>query len=247
MDRQSLAISILEEARDILSRRLIERVIDSREEILDDARGESYLGEIESLHEQIGARLAHVTQILTNLPPYSYDVAAPIYADDDWAPASPAQVDMAFAASSPAASEFVAAHWSPPSTSSPSASASSSSASRGGDAAARALAASSTPSGSTTAASIALMTVSARVQTGEMEAAGRLLATLFDLTPERSQRCAEHFAFGAAVNADFLAQVASLRQLLEAGQWNDVAKVLKTCFGLSHHESQRAVELLSGR
>lgn len=48
--------------------RLTERVLDSEESILDDARGESYMGEIDALYEQIGTPLVHLNQILSNLP-----------------------------------------------------------------------------------------------------------------------------------------------------------------------------------
>jgi hypothetical protein len=239
MDRQAFAISILEQARDILSRRLVERVIDARDEILEDARGESFLGEIEALHEQIGARLGHVSQILANLPPSTYDVAAPAFQeDDDWTPASPAHlgaataaaahVDMAIASGSPgaaseysAASEYIAANW-PSST-----------AGRPHESPLR-------------SAAITLLTVCARIQTGELDAASRLLAGLFDLTPARGERCAEFFADRAASYSDCLSRVSSLRQLLESGQRPSAAQVLQDCFGLSATECQRALDLLVG-
>ncbi len=68
MSQPQHAHRILSQAREILMQRLAERVIDNQEEILDDARGNSYLGEIEALYEQMGMKLSHLNQILSALP-----------------------------------------------------------------------------------------------------------------------------------------------------------------------------------
>lgn len=68
MNDRARALAILKEAREILIRRLTERVLDNPDEILDDARGDSYMGEIDALYDQIGTPLAHLNQILSNLP-----------------------------------------------------------------------------------------------------------------------------------------------------------------------------------
>jgi len=62
------ARQILEQARELLTERLSERVVDLAEEILEDARGDSFSSEIETIHEQIAARLQLVNQMLSNLP-----------------------------------------------------------------------------------------------------------------------------------------------------------------------------------
>jgi hypothetical protein len=69
MNERSLAISILQRARDALSERLSQRIVESQHEIEEDAAGGSYLSEIETIYDQIGARLAHLNAMLTNLPP----------------------------------------------------------------------------------------------------------------------------------------------------------------------------------
>lgn len=68
MDQRAEAIRILQQARDHLVARLLDRVISSEEEILDDAQGASYLSEIESVYEQVGARLHHVNTMLGSIP-----------------------------------------------------------------------------------------------------------------------------------------------------------------------------------
>jgi hypothetical protein len=69
MNERSLAISILQRARDALAGRLSQRIVESQREIEEDAAGGSYLSEIEAIYDQIGARLAHLNAMLTNLPP----------------------------------------------------------------------------------------------------------------------------------------------------------------------------------
>jgi hypothetical protein len=66
-DRQR-AHEILKEAKEALTLRLTELVLESGEEILADARGESYMNEIETLYEQVGMKLGHVSQMLSNVP-----------------------------------------------------------------------------------------------------------------------------------------------------------------------------------
>lgn len=68
MSNAPQAHKILSQAREILLERLAERIVENREEILDDARGNSYLGEIEALYEQMGMKLSHLNQILGVLP-----------------------------------------------------------------------------------------------------------------------------------------------------------------------------------
>lgn len=76
MNDRSLAISILQKARDALSERLTQRIIESRHDIEADAAGETYLSEIETLYDQLGGRLAHLNAMLSNLPPAAPTPAA---------------------------------------------------------------------------------------------------------------------------------------------------------------------------
>ncbi len=87
MNPRSEAIQILQQARDLLTERLTQRVCDSREQILEDAEGGSYLSEIEAIYEQMGGRLAHLNAMLSNLPaaeePASAETlqSAPVFTD----------------------------------------------------------------------------------------------------------------------------------------------------------------------
>ncbi|HEX7892744.1 MAG TPA: hypothetical protein VF447_01045, partial [Terriglobales bacterium] len=68
MTNRMRAAEILREARAILAERLTEQVLEQGDDLLADARGDSYMNEIESLYEQVGHKLSHVSQMLSNLP-----------------------------------------------------------------------------------------------------------------------------------------------------------------------------------
>lgn len=68
MDNRKHALSILEQARDLLANRLIENVVESGDSILEDAEGDSYMGEIDSLQDRIGGRLNNINAMIANMP-----------------------------------------------------------------------------------------------------------------------------------------------------------------------------------
>lgn len=67
MNDRDEAIDVLKQARDTLARQLMDRVLESQAEILDEANGFSYGGQIESIFEHFGARLANVNSMLSQL------------------------------------------------------------------------------------------------------------------------------------------------------------------------------------
>jgi len=68
MDQRDYALSILKQARDLLSDRLIESIAESADGILEDAEGCSYMGEIEVIQEKIGGRLNQINMLIANFP-----------------------------------------------------------------------------------------------------------------------------------------------------------------------------------
>jgi hypothetical protein len=98
MNERSVAITILERARELLGQRLAQRVVDSQQEIEADAEGNSYLSEIETIYDELGARLAHVNAMLANMPASSGPSAADITASEiiyaDLATSNPIRVDL---------------------------------------------------------------------------------------------------------------------------------------------------------
>ena len=68
MNQRNQAIETLKQARDSLAEQLTERILECREEILDDAAGDSFMGEIEQIYEKFGNRLSHLSSLISSLP-----------------------------------------------------------------------------------------------------------------------------------------------------------------------------------
>src|SRR5688572_29461970 len=68
MSERTRALEVLQQARETLSARLTELVLEQADDILADARGDSYMNEIDSLYDQVGIKLAHISQMISNLP-----------------------------------------------------------------------------------------------------------------------------------------------------------------------------------
>lgn len=77
MNDRNQAIEILKEARDLLADELTQSVLDLREEILDDASGESYMSDIETLYDKYGNRLGHLSTLISSLPAQSEEPIEP--------------------------------------------------------------------------------------------------------------------------------------------------------------------------
>jgi hypothetical protein len=217
MNNRARAISVLQQARDVLANRLSERILEARQEIIDDAEGTSYLSEIEAIYDQLGGRLAHVTTMLSNLPPSEdaggVEVASgePIYSDV--ATAQPGHSDAAGALGPLALpSPAIAAEVSPPA-----------------------------------AAPITFQMFAAQIHTGDLEGAGRSLAALFDVDVARGRRCAEVFYQHLASNPDLPSKAMRLRVELIAGSVNGALMLLWECFGLTGVESLGVVQTLKAR
>lgn len=68
MNDRDKAIKILTQARDTLTEQLNERVLESADEIISDAEGETFLSEIEALFDKVGIKLHHIGIMLSQLP-----------------------------------------------------------------------------------------------------------------------------------------------------------------------------------
>ena len=173
MNERIKAIEVLREARRILGERLTEKVNEQAEEILADARGDSYMNEIDTVYEVVGLKLAHVSQMLSNLPqpeapPHSATAAAQHSPDDMFT------VD----AQAPRDSESVV-EYTIPALLGP-----------------RNVVTPALPAPKTTestkdrAATSALQAFAAQIQAGDLLAAGRTLAALFEIEETRAVACA---------------------------------------------------------
>jgi len=235
MNDRARAIELLKQARTILAERLAELVLEQGEELLADARGDSYMNEIESLYEQIGHKLSHVNQMLSNLPA---DVGAAVGGGPQTHTAATqhAAASTFTVATEPAPNADAVVHdttpvllgpvtISPPGLPAPKA-------------------ASSTTSRATTSA---LQAFAAQIQAGDLLAAGRTLALLFDVEEPRAVACAATFAQRVRKEAAFFRKVMELRSELYSADTQRALLLLLDCFGLSRGESAEILRTVQRR
>lgn len=226
-DRQR-ALEVLKEAREVLLERLAELVVEQKAEILADARGDSYMNEIESLYEQVGMKLAHLNQMLSHIPEqpatHSTTAAAEHDARDtftlatDPAPSADAIVEDTIPAL--AGPIFVATPALPPP--------------RGGSSRVR-------------PTQLSLQAFAAQIQSGNLLAAGRTIGALFELEEPRAIACAAVFAQRARSEAGFFRKALQLRSEIATKNDQQLFDHLFDCFGLSRGESCLVVETLRRR
>jgi hypothetical protein len=215
MSDRDVAVRLLCEARDILTARLVERVNEAGDNLLDDARGESYGGEIELLFEQIGNRLNQVNVMLSALP--SFSEASTIDAD------AAAGRDIPSAANS--RTQIVSAGANP------------------------AVATSSFELGFELAGAVASLSPEwdqfrRQILADDLDAAGRTLTNLLDVTPARGRQCVQRFTEAIAEDPQWPHRLASLSNALKHGSAHDSLVLLWDLFGLQGAESLLALHTL---
>jgi len=87
MTQRKQAIETLCRARDMLADRLTERIVELQDELLEEAVGLAPHGRISALHEELGMPLAHVTNMISNLP------AEPDLTDEEFSGRPPKEAD----------------------------------------------------------------------------------------------------------------------------------------------------------
>jgi hypothetical protein len=230
MTDRTRAIKVLQEARAVLAERLTEHVLEQAEDLLADARGDSYMNEIETLYEQVGLKLSHVSQMLSNLPveqpaAHTQTAAAQHMADDTFTVATEAapSADAIVEETMPALAGplFVATPALPaPKTIDP-------------------------PKDRATTS--ALQAFAAQIQAGDLLAAGRTLATLFELQQPRAIACAATFSQRVRYEAAYFRKVMELRGELFSSNPQRALILLLDCFGLSRGESAEILRNIQRR
>lgn len=230
MNERAKAIEVLHEARKILGERLTEKVLEQAEEILADARGESYMNDIDSVYEQVGLKLAHVSQMLSNLPapeaaPHSATAAAQHAPEDTFTmatePATSADAVVESAIPALMGPLYVAT----PALPAPKA----------------------TSSSKDRATHSALQAFAAQIQAGDLLAAGRTLAGLFELEESRAIACAATFAQRVRLESAFFRKVMELRSEVHSANPQRALLLLLDCFGLARGEAAEALRNLQRR
>ncbi|MEX0585737.1 MAG: hypothetical protein WD176_03785, partial [Pirellulales bacterium] len=199
MNDRALALSILREARDVLAQRLTERILEVRDELLDDAHGLVYAGEIDALYEQLAVRLNHVNVMLSNLPASAEEPGT-----------------LSLSANGEAASNSFELSVRPDSSCFQ---ADTSDAASGVEFLADTLADTLSTAHEATAlpAPITFEQFARQIASQEIEAAGRSLAVLFAVDITLGCRCATTFYTRYLESPDVVAQALRLRRELQSG------------------------------
>lgn len=230
MNDRAKAIAILQQARDILAERLTERILESRDAILEDAFGMSYGGEIDALQEQLGQRLNNVHLLLNNLPPADDPAPPP---DEEPMPQPPAiAYDAAevMPAAAPTSPHFLTTATG---TTLPVEQVM--------------LVAPGEAEQASSAAPVSFQAFVERIMANDVEGAGEVLAGLFDVSRERGRQCARRFQEQLAERPQILQKAMSLRAELAGGSVNGSLILLWECFGLQGIESLAALQSLRAR
>jgi hypothetical protein len=236
MTERTDAILILRQARDVLIARLTERVLESKEEILDDAQGGLFQGGIDEIYEQIVTRLSHVNSMLNLLPPEeptgSFDTH-PISSGD-------AHAGMAAATVMDTNDVAVHARSATPALPAPHA----------GQATAAGtdiVPVEITPLDGPPTEAASFRSFGTQIFTGDLDAAGESLAELFHIDPIRGRRCAEAFADQLARSPDVMTKAMSLRKEIATANFNSSLMLLYECFGLQGLEAIGVLQTLMSR
>lgn len=221
MNERALAISILQRARDELSQRLTERIVESQHEIEQDAAGGTYLSEIEAIYEQIGARLAHLNAMLTNLPPQ--EPVAEVGAASDPAASEIVYADLAAAQSLPL--DVEAAPPAPLGLPAPPAS--------------------EKPAREPLVEMFANIVI--HTQSADWAAATRLIAELFDIKPSQARRGARAFARQMDEFPELALRIEELGAALAETNDYAAATLLADCFEFQAIDALALVRQLKRR
>jgi hypothetical protein len=93
----------------------------------------------------------------------------------------------------------------------------------------------------------ALQAFAAQIQAGDLLAAGRTLAALFDVEEPRAIACASTFAQRVRSEAAFFRKVMELRSELHSASTQRALLLLLDCFGLSRGESAEILRNMQRR
>jgi len=221
MNDRKRAIDILQQARELLAGRLTERVLDAGQEILDDAAGLTYLSEIGTIYDELGARLTHVNQLLAALPAEDESPAAPAavhYVDgyrdlDHWTRSATMHADDAVAPPNEPHSSDTLALPAPPGAA---------------------------PSQLPSPASWRKLT--GQVDRCEFAAAEQTLVELLQLKRARARQCLAVFMAAQAHDASAAQRLTGLAEQVRSGRIHEALDLLRECFGLQGVESLLAVQ-----
>jgi hypothetical protein len=228
MDKRKRALAILNQARELLANRLIENLIEAGDSILDDAEGSSYMDEIETLHQKVGARLSKINIMFTNL-----SQSAPEDSDSE---ASDSEAsDSESNDSETSDSEASASEASTPGDAQP------------GTVAEEIPLLAAGPEQTNAPKPINFALFGRQIADNDMDGAGRTMATLLDVDQKLGLHCATSFRDRLQEDSTTLQKAISLRAKLLAGEHVESLTILWDCFRLQGAPAVLALETLRTR
>jgi hypothetical protein len=227
MSDRMRALEILRRARDLLADRMSERILESEEGLLDDARGDSYLGDIDSIFDLFGTKLTHLNQMINNLPLETEPAAAP--ASDS---AHHAAGDYASAAEAILPEETLTMH--PMAITGP-----------------LLIAPPGLPAPRTEEAPQRLAPnfyiFAAQMRSDQLHDAARTLASLLDISEARGMQCVRIFHRRWRDEEEFIFKATQLHDEVMASSYNNALMLLAECFGLVGIEAIGVLQTLRER
>lgn len=217
MDRLEEAREVLRRARQMLLERLVDRVAEGRDEIWEDALSGGFTSEIQAVYEQIGLRLSHVNQLISNLP----EPTARSKHAAGTEPAEPPEPGRAIVPS-------VITLPGPPRPK------------------VLALPAPATVEGRAAELS-ALSALARQVRDGDLASASTTLQDLIGLDDDQRAACLAHLAARMKRDERVVVRLVLLGEQLAAGFADVALLLLEDCFGLSGPDGVAAIENLQWR
>lgn len=233
MTPRAQARAVLEEAREILAARLAEQVLEASEAILDDARGDSYMSEIDEVYDRIGLKLVHVSQMLSHFPaeeaaePEAEPAAAPLSAEPARSGAillgriEPAEETAASSGKTIILPQLLRPRLALPRPAAP-------------------------PRSATDPLTL-LAVLAAQVQAGELADAAETTAELLELDLPTAAACVRVYHRRQTLDPEFVAGSMLLVPAVEAGRMDDALPLISYCFGLASAEAVRAYHRLRAK
>ncbi|PQO27979.1 hypothetical protein C5Y96_16510 [Blastopirellula marina] len=218
MSDRNEALAVLKQARDKLLVRMTEAILEQAEEIVADAEGESFLSEIETLYDQMGNKLAHLNQMIANLPaePVSPETSD-LFAREDQADEIPPARLPHFPLATQSPMEL-APHVERDD-----------------------LIGLPAPGVSLPKAPAFARFVS-HIEQGETDQAGDIIAQILGLSPYSGMKCAETFSARYQSDTAVVVKAMRIRQELTQNRFNDALMLMHECFGLQGMEAMIALQ-----
>ena len=228
MNERERALEILKQARDLLAERLTQRILENSDQLLDDARGDSYLGDIETVYEQFGMKLSHLNQLINNLP------VEPAVANYGTSYTTSTDTLNPNFMQTHSAEELIIPHQHPQAITGP------------------LIVSPPALPAPRIMEEVEVIPPSfqlfiAQVHTGDLVSSGRTLAILLDLSEARGVQCSRVFHRHWEEDPAFLKKALSLRSEVSNGSFNSALMLLAECFGLIGIEAIGVLQTLRAR